>query len=88
MNCFIIFLNSAIIFCELIIHKKFLNNVALTRFLKAPIASGDTVGTISYKIEGNNYEYPLIAEKNVDSVMYNVAAVVFPRREPPGTVRR
>lgn len=60
--------------------------IEIKKGLKAPIASGDTVGTISYKIEGNNYEYPLIAEKNVDSVMNNVAAVAVKTTKVIGKV--
>lgn len=43
--------------------------------LKAPINSGDVVGTIKYDIDGNVYTYDLLASANVESLVENIKNV-------------
>lgn len=54
--------------------------------LKAPISSGDIVGTISYNIEGNTYQYDLVASHNVESFLGNVATVALKTTKAIGKV--
>lgn len=49
--------------------------ISFNKDLKAPINAGDTVGTISYDIEGNTYKYDLVASNNIDSMFNSVATV-------------
>lgn len=50
--------------------------ININQDLKAPISSGDILGTITYNIEGNTYEYELLASNGVESLMDNVTASV------------
>lgn len=54
--------------------------------LKAPIASGEVLGTIKYTIEGNTYEYNLIASNDVESFINNVAVGVVNTTKAVGKV--
>lgn len=46
--------------------------IVLNSKLKAPISSGDVLGTLKYTIEDNTYEYPLIAINSVGSITENI----------------
>lgn len=50
--------------------------INISKNLKAPISSGEILGSIKYIIEDNTYEYDLIATNDIESVMSNVAAGV------------
>ncbi len=50
--------------------------ITLKDNLKAPIESGETVGTISYDIEGVTHSYDLISNTKVEGMLNNVAAAV------------
>ena len=50
-------------------------DIQLLDKIKAPISSGDSLGTVTYHIEGNSYQYELVAAEDVESVIGNVAAV-------------
>lgn len=54
--------------------------------LKAPISSGDVVGTITYNIEGHTYTYDLVASNKVDSIVENVAAIAVKTGKAIGKV--
>ncbi|MBQ9314539.1 MAG: D-alanyl-D-alanine carboxypeptidase [Clostridia bacterium] len=60
--------------------------IEINKGLKAPINSGDVVGTITYEIEGNTYEYNLIASSQVDSIMNAVATVALKTTKAIGKV--
>ena len=48
--------------------------IEITKELKAPITSGELLGTATYNIEGIDYIYNLYASNDVESVMNNVTA--------------
>ncbi len=48
--------------------------IEITKELKAPITSGELLGTATYDIEGIKYTYNLYASNDVESVMNNVTA--------------
>lgn len=50
--------------------------IFLDKDLKAPITSGDTLGIAKYTIQGNSYEYPIVATNSVTSIMSSVTAGV------------
>lgn len=60
--------------------------ISLNKDLKAPINAGDTIGTISYDIEGNTYEYDLIASNSVDSMLNNIAAATVTTAKAIGKI--
>lgn len=60
--------------------------ISLNKNLKAPINSGDTVGTITYNVEGNTYNYKLLASNNIESIMSNVATIAIKTTKAIGKI--
>ena len=60
--------------------------IVIKNGLKAPISSGDVVGTITYHIEGNTFQYDLVAASHVESIMSTVAAVAVETTKVIGKV--
>ena len=56
--------------------KDYVPEINITKELKAPISSGEILGSIKYIIEDKTYEYDLIATNSVESILNNVAAGV------------
>ena len=51
--------------------------INISKNLKAPITSGEVLGSIKYVIEDNTYEYDLIATNNIESALNNITAEVI-----------
>lgn len=51
--------------------------INISKNLKAPITSGEVLGSIKYIIEDNTYEYDLIATNNIESALNNITAGVI-----------
>lgn len=66
--------------------KDYAPEINISKELKAPITSGEILGSIKYIIEDNTYEYDLIATNSVESVMNNVAASVVSTTKVVGKV--
>ena len=60
--------------------------INITSNLKAPITSGEILGSIKYIIEDNTYEYDLIAVNSVESALSNVTAGVVSTAKVIGKV--
>lgn len=60
--------------------------INITSNLKAPISSGEILGSIKYVIEDNTYEYDLIAVNSVESAISNVTAGVVSTAKVIGKV--
>ncbi len=60
--------------------------ITLNNNIKAPIESGDILGTISYDIEGVSYNYNLIARNSVGHILNNVKTAVVSTAKVIGTI--
>ena len=60
--------------------------ITIKQGLKAPIASGDIVGKLTYTIDENTYEYDLVASGQVNSIMNTVATVAVKTTKAIGKI--